>query len=105
MKRDYVWWSFTANRTQKNMSKVVEWSRSLKTFEQRSPIREVLKRYLTEKLNVYSQSGRLREVVAYEKWCRYERVDWISDWGARALPSPQVLTARYSSAKTKKAKT
>ena len=30
--------------------------------------REFLKQYLTEKQNGYFQSGRLREVVAYEKW-------------------------------------
>ena len=45
-----------------------KWSRSLKKFEQWSLTREFLKQYLTEKQNGYLQSGRLREVVAYEKW-------------------------------------
>ena len=31
-------------------------------------LREFLKQYLTEKQNSYLQSGRLREVVTYEKW-------------------------------------
>ena len=30
--------------------------------------REFAKQHLTEKQNGYFQSGRLREVVAYEKW-------------------------------------
>ena len=42
-----------------------KWSRSLKKFKQWSLTREV---FLTEKQNGYLQSGRLREVVAYEKW-------------------------------------
>ena len=40
------------------------WSWSLQKFGQR----EFLKQYLTEKQNGYLQSGRLRKVVAYEKW-------------------------------------
>ena len=31
-------------------------------------MREFLKQYLTEKQNGYLQSGRLWEVVTYEKW-------------------------------------
>ena len=31
-------------------------------------MREFLEQYLTEKQNGYLQSGRLWEVVAYEKW-------------------------------------
>ena len=42
--------------------------RSLKKFEWWSLTRELLKQYLTEKQNVCLRSGRLREVVAYEKW-------------------------------------
>ena len=45
-----------------------KWSRSLKKFELWSLRREYLKQYLTGKQNGYLQSGRLREVVAYEKW-------------------------------------
>ena len=45
-----------------------KWSRSLKKFELWSFTREFLKQYLTEKQNGYFQTGRLREVVAYEKW-------------------------------------
>ena len=45
-----------------------KWSRSLKKFEQWSLTRVFLKQYLTTKQNGYLQSGRLREVVAYEKW-------------------------------------
>ena len=45
-----------------------KWSRSFKELEQWSLTREFLKQCLTEKHNGYSQSGRLREVVAYEKW-------------------------------------
>ena len=45
-----------------------KWSRSIRIFEQWLLTREVLKQYLTEKQNGYFQSGRLREVVAYEKW-------------------------------------
>ena len=45
-----------------------KWTRSLKKLEQWSLTRELLKEYLTEKQNGYLQSGRLREVVAYEKW-------------------------------------
>ena len=44
-----------------------KWSRSLKKLEQWSFTREFLQQYLTEKQNGYLQSGRLREVVAYEK--------------------------------------
>ena len=51
-----------------------KWSRSLKSFDWWSLTRELLKQYLTEKQNGCLRSGRLREVVAYEKWC-YERVD------------------------------
>ena len=43
------------------------WSRSLKKLEEWSLMIEVLKQYLTEKQNGYFHSGRLREVVAYEK--------------------------------------
>ena len=49
-----------------------KWSRSLKMFEQWSLTRGSLKQYLTEKQNGYLQSGRLREVVAYEKWSLVE---------------------------------
>ena len=45
-----------------------KWSRSLKKFEWWSLTRELLKQYLTEKQNGCLRSGRLREVVAYEKW-------------------------------------
>ena len=31
-------------------------------------MRELLEQYLTEKQNSCLQSGRFREVVAYEKW-------------------------------------
>ena len=37
-------------------------------FEEWSLTREFLKQHLTEKQNSYLQSGRFREVVAYEKW-------------------------------------
>ena len=37
-------------------------------FHYITPTREFLKAYLTEKQNGYLQSGRLREVVAFEKW-------------------------------------
>ena len=40
----------------------------VKKFEQRSLTRELLKQYLNEKQNGYLESGRLREVVGYEKW-------------------------------------
>ena len=39
-------------------------------------MREVLKQYLTEKQNGYFHSGRLWEVVAYEKWLLWE--SWLS---------------------------
>ena len=45
-----------------------KWSRSLQILEQWSLTREFLKQYFTEKQKGYFQSGRLREVVAYEKW-------------------------------------
>ena len=45
-----------------------KWSRWLKKFELWSLTREYLKLYLTEKQNGYLQSGRSREVIAYEKW-------------------------------------
>ena len=48
-----------------------KWSRSLKKFEQFS-LTEFLKQYLTKKQNGCLQSGRLREVVAYEKWSLIE---------------------------------
>ena len=55
---------------QKNVSNLSpkKWSRSLKKFEQLSLTREFLKQYFTEKQNGHLKSGRLREVVAYEKW-------------------------------------
>ena len=64
--RDYVGWSLTGNRKQKNMSNFwpKKWSWSLKKFEWWSLTREILKQYLTEKQNGCLQSGRLREVVA-----------------------------------------
>ena len=67
---DYVGWSLTGNRKQKNMCNFwpKKWSRSLKKFEWWSLTRELLKQYLTEKQNGCLRSGRLREVVAYEKW-------------------------------------
>ena len=57
-----------------------KWSRSLRKFEWWSLTREFLKQYLTEKQNDCLRSGRLQEVVAYEKWSltrsgRYERAD------------------------------
>ena len=45
-----------------------KWSRSFTKFENWSLAREFLKQYLTEKQNGYLKSGRLREVVACEKW-------------------------------------
>ena len=39
-----------------------------KIFERWSLTRELLKQYLTEKQNGCLRGGRLREVVAYEKW-------------------------------------
>ena len=68
--RDYVGWSLTGNRKQKNIcnSWPEKWSRSFKKFEGWSLTRELLKQYLTEKQNGCSRNGRLREVVAYEKW-------------------------------------
>ena len=47
-------------------------SRSLMKSRQWSLTREFLKQYLTEKQNSYLQSGRLREVVVYEKWSQGE---------------------------------
>ena len=68
--RDYVGWLLTANRKQKNMSNFWPkmWSRSLNKFERWSLTRELLKQYLAEKQNGRLRSGRLREMVAYEKW-------------------------------------
>ena len=43
------------------------WSQSLTKFEQWSLTREFLQHCLTEKQTGYFQSGRLREVVAYER--------------------------------------
>ena len=64
--RDYVGWSLTRNRKQKNMSNFwpKKWSRSLKKIEWWLRTRELLKQYLTEKQNGCLRSGRLREVVA-----------------------------------------
>ena len=45
-----------------------KWSRSLKKFEWWSLTRQLLKQYLTEKQNRCLQGGRLRKMVAYEKW-------------------------------------
>ena len=76
--RDYVGWSLTENRKQKNMCDFwpKQWSRSLKKSEWWSLTRELLKQYLTEKQNGCLLSGRLREVVTYEKLSgRYEKVD------------------------------
>ena len=68
--RDYVGWSLTGNRKQKNVCNFwpKKWSWPLKKFEWWSLTREVLKQYLTEKQNGCLRSGRLREVVAYKKW-------------------------------------
>ena len=65
--RDYVGWSLTRNRKQKNMSIFwpENWSRSFKKFKWWSLTRKLLKQYLTEKQNGCLQSGRLRN---YEKW-------------------------------------
>ena len=49
-----------------------KWSRSLKKFKLYSLTKEYLKQYLTENQNGYLQSGRLREVVAYEVFARRE---------------------------------
>ena len=75
--RDYVGWSLTGNRKQKNMCNFwpKKWSRSLKKFEWWSLTRELLKQYLTEKQNGCLRGGRLREVVAYEKWSLWE--SWL----------------------------
>ena len=61
---DYVGWSLTGNRKQKNMCNFwpKRWSRSLKKFDWLSLTRELLK-----KQNSCLQTGCLREVVAYEK--------------------------------------
>ena len=45
-----------------------KWSWSLKKFEWWSLTRQLLKQYLTAKRNRCLQGGRLRKVVAYEKW-------------------------------------
>ena len=42
-------------------------------------MREFLRQNLAEKQNIF-QSGHLREVVAYEKSGRYERVDCILNY-------------------------
>ena len=62
---DYVGWSLTGNRKQKNMCNFwsKKWSRSLKKFEWWLLTRELLKQYLTEKQNDCLRSGRLQEVV------------------------------------------
>ena len=67
---DYVGWSLTGNRKQKNMSNFwpKKWSRFLKKFEWWPLTKELLKQYLTEKQNGCLRSGRLWEVVSYEKW-------------------------------------
>ena len=41
---------------------------TLKKFEWWSLTRQLLKQYLSEKQNGCLRIGRLREVVAYEKW-------------------------------------
>ena len=68
--RDHAGWLLTGNRKQRKMSDFwpKKWSRSLKKFEQWSLKREFLKQYLTERQNGYLESGRSREVVAYERW-------------------------------------
>ena len=68
--RDYVGWLLTGNRKQKNTSNfwLKKWSWSLKKFEWWSLTREFLKQYSTEEQNGCLRSGRLWEVVAYEKW-------------------------------------
>ena len=38
-------------------------------------MREFLKQYLTEKQNGYLESGRLQDVVAYERWSLWE--SWL----------------------------
>ena len=40
----------------------------LKNLNSGRPTRELLEQYLTAKQNGYLQSGRLRRVIAYEKW-------------------------------------
>ena len=47
-------------------------------------MREFLKQYLTEKQNGCLQSGRLQEVVAYEKWSLGESY-WTSSCGIFGL--------------------
>ena len=63
---NYVGWSLTGNRKQKNMCNFCpkKWSWSLKKFDWWSLTRELLKQYLTQKQNGCLQSGCLREVVA-----------------------------------------
>ena len=62
--RNYVGWSLTGKRKQKNVCNFwpKKWSRSLKKFELWSLTRELLKQYLTEEQNGCLRSGRLREV-------------------------------------------
>ena len=55
-----------------------KWSRSVNEWW--SLTRQLLRQYLTEKQNGCLRSGRLRKMVAYEKWSltrsgHYERVD------------------------------
>ena len=45
-----------------------KWSQSFEKFTQWSLTREFLKQCLTEQQNGYLLSGRLQEVVAYERW-------------------------------------
>ena len=74
----YVRWSLTGNRKRKNMCNFwpKKWYRTLKKLKRRLSTRELLKQYLTEKQIGCLRSGRLQEVVAYEKRpLHYERVD------------------------------
>ena len=72
--RDYVGWSLTGNRKQKNMCYFWPkmWSQSLKKFEGWLLTRELLKQYLIEKQNGCLRSGRLREVVAMRELTVYQ---------------------------------
>ena len=47
---------------------IISGLKSGREIEWWSLTRELLKQYLTEKQNGGLRSGRLREVVAYEKW-------------------------------------
>ena len=57
-------------------------------------MRELLKEYLTEKKNGFLWSGRVREVVAYEKWSIWESWLYTTNWLRRfsqVKPPPPLL--------------